>query len=80
MSTMTWPISPEGQAQFVDDLIAVVKETPNGLGAGVVYWYPESIQVNGLHVWHGGSVALFDQRGEPLPALSVFKRHSPLDE
>lgn len=76
-SNMSWPISPEGQAQFVEDLIAVVKETPHGLGAGVVYWYPESIQVDGLHVWHGGSVALFDQKGEPLPALEVFKKHSP---
>lgn len=75
-NTMPWPMTPEGQAQFVDELIEVVKETPSGLGAGVVYWYPESIQVDGLHVWHGGSVALFDQQGEPLPALGVFRRHA----
>lgn len=73
---MAWPVSAEGQAMFLEDLVSVVEETPRGLGAGVIYWYPEAIRVDGLHVWHGGEIALFDAEGEPLPSLEVFRKHS----
>ena len=41
---MAWPISAEGQAQFMRDLIAAVRDTPDGHGLGVVYWHPESVR------------------------------------
>ena len=74
---MDWPISPAGQAQFLVDVIEATRETPHGLGAGVVYWYPEAIQVKGLSIWEGGSVGLFDQTGSSLPALKAFSRRVP---
>jgi hypothetical protein len=46
---------------------------PNDLGAGVVWWYPEAIQVPGLFVWGGGSLALFDAGGNVLPAAADFQ-------
>jgi arabinogalactan endo-1,4-beta-galactosidase len=69
-AAMTWPVSPQGQAQFVRDLVAAVGATPSGHGAGVVWWYPEAIQVPGLFIWGGGSLALFDSAGNVLPAAT----------
>ena len=76
-SNMQWPISPAGQAQFLQDVIETTQQTPNGLGAGVLYWYPEAIKVDGLHIWEGGSVGLFDESGSSLPALRSFLKRVP---
>ncbi|PTY05719.1 hypothetical protein DB347_15255 [Opitutaceae bacterium EW11] len=67
---LDWPISPEGQRAFLSDVLAAVRDTPEGLGAGLFYWFPEAIPVEGLHAWVGGSCALFDVNGNALPALS----------
>jgi arabinogalactan endo-1,4-beta-galactosidase len=69
-SAMSWPISPAGQAQFARDLVDAVAATPGGHGLGVVWWYPEAIQVPGLFIWGGGSMALFDSAGNVLPAAA----------
>ena len=69
-AAMAWPASPQGQAQFVRDVIGAVAATPGGHGAGVVWWYPEAIEVSGLFVWGGGSLALFDAAGNVLPAAA----------
>src|SRR5216683_3339825 len=69
---MTWPISRAGQAMFMGDVRAAVVGTPNGRGAGVVWWYPEAIPVAGLYVWAGGSLALFDSTGNALQAIAVM--------
>jgi arabinogalactan endo-1,4-beta-galactosidase len=69
---MTWPVSPQGQAQFLRDVLDAVAAVPDHHGAGVVWWYPEAIQVPGLFVWGAGSLALFDAGGNVLPAAAVF--------
>jgi len=68
---MAWPISAEGQKQFMADLIKTVRETPNGHGAGVVYWHPESLPPRNstTRPWNGGAMALFDESGNALPAI-----------
>jgi arabinogalactan endo-1,4-beta-galactosidase len=71
---MAWPISPEGQRAFLSELVAVVRGVPDDRGIGVVWWYPESLPVKGLHVWRGGSNALFDSDGNALPALGVLRK------
>ncbi len=71
MSLMSWAISPQGQEQFLSDLAKAVAGEPHG--AGVLWWYPESIQVPGLFAWGGGSLALFDAGGNVLPATSIFQ-------
>lgn len=73
----TWPLTPRGQEQFVRDLMAVVRDAPNGRAIGVVWWYPESIQVKGLQIWERGAKALFDDQGNPLPAMSAFRASAP---
>ena len=72
LAAMTWAISPQGQAQFLRDVLDAVAAVPSGRGIGVVWWYPEAIQVPGLFVWGGGSLALFDAGGNVLPAATAF--------
>jgi arabinogalactan endo-1,4-beta-galactosidase len=72
LAAMTWGISPQGQTQFLRDVLDAVAALPSGRGAGVVWWYPEAIAVPGLFVWGGGSLALFDAAGNVLPAAAAF--------
>ncbi len=69
---MRWPMTPEGQRDFLVELIQVVQQTPNSRGIGILWWYPESIPVNGLHVWNGGNTAIFDSNGECLPVVEAY--------
>ena len=69
---MSWPMTPQGQEQFLRELVATVRATPNSRGKGVIWWYPESIRIPGLNVWKGGDVALFDSKGAALPAMGAF--------
>ncbi len=69
-AAMSWPATLQGQSQFLRDLVEAVAAVPSGHGAGVIWWYPEAIQVTGLFVWGGGSLALFDAAGSVLPAAS----------
>jgi arabinogalactan endo-1,4-beta-galactosidase len=70
---MDWPQTPQGQKQFLSDVIAAVRDTPLGLGKGVLWWYPESVPRKGVSGWAGGRRALFNGEGESLPALKVFR-------
>ncbi len=73
--TMAWPISPEGQRDFLAELIRTVRQTPDGRGLGVQWWYPEAIPTEGLFVWNNGGTALFDPEGNALPAVQAFENH-----
>ncbi|MAF13100.1 hypothetical protein CMK11_21825 [Candidatus Poribacteria bacterium] len=69
---MRWPTTPDGQRDFLSELIATVRATPDGRGIGVLWWYPESIPTHGLHIWYGGRNALFDAHGAASPALRAL--------
>ncbi len=69
---LAWPVSPQGQADFLQALLGAVAAVPGGRGLGVVWWYPEAILVPGLFVWGGGSLSLFDAGGSVLPAAARF--------
>jgi arabinogalactan endo-1,4-beta-galactosidase len=72
-SNMSWPLTPAGQQQFMREVFAASRSVPDGLGRGVLYWYPESVLVSDLRVWVGGSCALFDRKGAVLPAASFSR-------
>ena len=66
------PYSPANQAKFLGDLATTVENLPNGDGMGVMYWYPEGVQIPGYYIWQGGATALFNSSYAALPAVSDF--------
>jgi arabinogalactan endo-1,4-beta-galactosidase len=68
-----WPMTPEGQRQFLADLIKTVKGAPDGRGIGVIYWHPEATYVVNTdgRGWGPDANSLFDAKGYPLPAMNV---------
>ena len=71
---MIWPMTPEGQKQFLADLIKTVKEAPGHRGIGVNYWHPEATYVTNAasRRWGPDANSLFDAKGKPLPAINVL--------
>lgn len=63
-----FPETPEGQAQFLDEVNRTVQATPDGLGIGVFWWEPA---VNGPLVARG----FFDDNGNALPVIKVFDKY-----
>jgi arabinogalactan endo-1,4-beta-galactosidase len=70
---MAWPMTPDGQKQFLAEVIKTVKEAPEGHGIGVNYWRPEETYVrnpNGQS-WGPDANSVFDDKGYPLPAMNI---------
>lgn len=69
---MIWPLTPDGQKEFLTDLIETVRSAPEHRGIGVNYWHPEATFIPGTAGGRGPDAnSLFDAAGNPLPALSV---------
>jgi arabinogalactan endo-1,4-beta-galactosidase len=71
LKNMIWPMSPEGQKQFLADVIRTVKGAPEHHGIGVMYWHPEATHIPNATGRFSGPDAnsLFDDTGRALPAL-----------
>lgn len=66
-----YPETPAGQRQYLIELNKLVEKTPNGLGAGIVYWEPEWLPTKGLGgQWN--TTAMFDNNGNMLPSVAAF--------
>jgi len=70
VKNLDYPLTPAGQEAFLRECLKVVKSVPGNRGAGLYYWYPEAVQVWGLHTWVGGSCGLFDDKGRLLQGAS----------
>lgn len=85
---VNYPMTPDGQAAFLKDLLYLLEEVPEDRGCGFFYWEPAWIPVKGSG-WAtkealeyikekgpGGNEwanqALFDYEGNALPALDVI--------
>ena len=87
-AAVPYPMTPAGQCQFLQDLAAVIRQVPNRLGRGLIWWEPAWLPVKGspwatdaaLRYIHetgpGGNEwanqALFDYDGAALPALELM--------
>lgn len=74
---VSYPMSPAGQEQFLNDLVGRIKAVPKGRGAGFFYWEPEWIPVEGAGWKYGegnewDNVTLFDFDGNALASLDLF--------
>ncbi len=84
-----YPMSPQGQSDFMKDFMRIVRDIPNGRGKGFYYWEPAWIPVPGLgwatpeslaYIGDKGpcgnewaNQALFDYDGNALPALKIIR-------
>ncbi|MDQ2731823.1 MAG: arabinogalactan endo-1,4-beta-galactosidase [Armatimonadota bacterium] len=66
-----FPPTPDGQRAFLHALITTVRDTPLGLGRGVIWWEPEWVPINGLGHYYGDKM-LFDRDFNALPALDAL--------
>jgi arabinogalactan endo-1,4-beta-galactosidase len=70
---MAFPFTPQGQAQYIRQVLRIVRGLPGSRGRGVWWWGaeydPQQATFRGMQ-WSYRS--LFDLRGEALPALSVL--------
>lgn len=69
---LQYPVTPEGQKQYLADLVRTVRETPGGLGRGVIWWEPEWIAIKGLPSYYDNRT-LFDDNWNALPALDELR-------
>ena len=84
-----YPMTKDGQREFLSDLKKVIRAVPGGRGRGFVWWEPAWIPVKNSH-WAtdaglgytgekgpGGNEwanqALFDYKGNALPAMKEFE-------
>ena len=67
-----YPATPEGQAEFLRALAAVLRAVPNGLGQGVFYWEPALLPLpdGSRGVWQNATLLADD--GEVLPSLTAL--------
>ncbi len=77
--TGQYPLSPDGQKRFMADVIEIVRASSHG--KGIFYWAPEWIpetedEADAPPCW---ARALFDETGNALPALSIFKQTPELE-
>jgi len=68
---LPFPLTPQGQYDMLSLITKAVLETRDNRGIGVCYWFPESVPINNRG-WLGGSAALFDDKGNALPAIHAF--------
>lgn len=84
-----YPMTPQGQADFISDLLKVIRDVPEERGKGFFWWEPAWLPVPGsgwakkagweyVHECGPGgnewaNQALFDFNGNALPALKVIR-------
>jgi arabinogalactan endo-1,4-beta-galactosidase len=75
LSEPSVPVSVEGQIEWVQEVIDIVQDLPNGLGRGVHYWEPAWLNLTSL----GSSCAdaiLFDVDWSQYPTAIGYSRKS----
>jgi len=66
--------TPEGQATYLADLLALVEAVPGG--RGVVYWEPAHVCIDGGPGSSWENLAFFDFGSAALPSLAFAKMHA----
>ncbi|MDD4000664.1 MAG: glycosyl hydrolase 53 family protein, partial [Bacilli bacterium] len=75
-----YPLSVQGQADMIRDIIKATVEVPNALGLGIFYWEPAWLPVSNAGWAEVGSPgtwanqAVFSYEGIVLPSIEVFKK------
>ncbi|NOX86222.1 MAG: cellulase family glycosylhydrolase [Chlorobi bacterium] len=73
-----YPATVEGQKQFLQKIMGIIKNTSGNRGKGFVYWSPEWIPGHPGSPWE--NLALFDFQGEVLESVRVFEDVAAVSE
>ena len=65
-----FPETPQGQREFLEEVLRLVLDTPDGRGKGIFWWEP-AVNNSGL-----SSRGFFERNGNSLPVLSVFDKYT----
>lgn len=84
-----YPMTPEGQSRYMEDVMELLSRVPEGRGKGFIYWGAAWIPVPGSQWATGPAIkymgekgpggnewanqALFDYEGNTLPALAAIR-------
>jgi len=72
-----YPASAPGQSAYLRDFMRIVRETPNGLGAGFYWWEPAWIPAKAMwsvgHHNNWANLTLFDYEGRRLETWDVLR-------
>jgi arabinogalactan endo-1,4-beta-galactosidase len=71
-----YPPTPAGQVRFIRDLLALIAQTPRGLGRGLVYWEPAWIPGVGWKPGEGNNwdnLTVFDAQGRALESIDCMQ-------
>jgi arabinogalactan endo-1,4-beta-galactosidase len=66
------PASTNGQVQFVVELAKILKNVPDGLGAGIFWWGTEYQALYGYSLAGFDRRSFFDSGGDVLPVAEAF--------
>jgi arabinogalactan endo-1,4-beta-galactosidase len=66
-----FPETPEGQREFLEEVTKMVLETPDNLGAGIMWWEPATAGLG-----HVGARDFFDDQGNVLPVINVYDKYT----
>lgn len=69
---MKWSFTPQGQSEFAQQLITILRDLPQDHGAGLVWWYPEAIPLPGVFMYQNATEGVFDEQGYPLPVIQTI--------
>lgn len=71
-----FPATPDGQEQYLEKLIDVIRRIPDGRGKGLLYWAPTWISPGKAATTYD-NVALFDYDGEALASFDTLGGNRP---
>jgi arabinogalactan endo-1,4-beta-galactosidase len=70
--------TPEGQKAFYENLVQILKNLPNNLGKGFIYWAPDYVAFDGNQSNEGSAfenLCTFDFDNKALPVMAVFRNN-----
>jgi len=73
-----YPATPEGQKAFFEKLDQIMKNIPNYLGKGFVWWAPDMVAFDGQESENGSSfenLSVFDFDNKALPVWDVYRKN-----
>jgi arabinogalactan endo-1,4-beta-galactosidase len=65
---LPFPVSPDGQRQFLEEVTKAVMDVPNGMGTGVFWWEPATP--------YNSTRGMFDKDGKALPVVYAFDKYA----